>query len=67
MEITLNNNKEILEFDAISITDLIRHKNYTFHMLVTRLNGRLVRKEERDTALIRDGDRVQILHMISGG
>ena len=67
MEITLNNNKEVLEFDVISIADLIRHKNYTFHLLVTRLNGRLVRKEERDTALIRDGDRVQILHMISGG
>lgn len=67
MEINLNNNKETLEADAISITELIRHKNYTFHMLVTRLNGRLVRKEERDTAIVHDGDQVQILHMISGG
>lgn len=67
MEITLNNIKETLDQEAISVADLINYKNFSFHMLVTRLNGKLIRKEERDAAIVRDGDHVQILHMISGG
>lgn len=67
MEIILNNSKEIIQEENITVADLIRIKNFTFKLLVTKVNGLLVRKDERDKVLIREGDDVVILHLISGG
>jgi thiamine biosynthesis protein ThiS len=67
MEITLNNNKEIIDGDLVTVEELLQLKNFTFKLIVTRINGRLVRKEERAEAVIRDGDDVTVLHLISGG
>jgi thiamine biosynthesis protein ThiS len=67
MKIILNNNEEIIEPGPLTIADLIRIKNFTFRMLVTKINGRLVKVEDRDKTLIHEGDNVVILHLISGG
>ena len=67
MEIFLNNRNETIQQDEISLSDLIRYKNFTFKLLVTKVNGKLVKKEERDDFIIRHGHEVHILHMISGG
>ena len=67
MDITLNNTREIIQGDIMTVADLIRYKNFTFKMLVTKINGQLVRKEDREKALIKDGDDVIVLHLISGG
>jgi sulfur carrier protein len=67
MKITLNNNAEQVDAEQMTVNELIRYKNYTFKLLVTKVNGQLVKTQERDEALVRDGDEVQILHLISGG
>jgi thiamine biosynthesis protein ThiS len=67
MEITLNNNKETIPEENISVADLIRIRNYTFKMLVTKVNGQLVRKEDREKVFIKAGDDVMVMHLISGG
>jgi sulfur carrier protein len=67
MEIILNNTKEIIQEDNITIADLIRIKNFTFRLLVTKINGQLVKKDERDKVFIKEGDDVTVLHLISGG
>ena len=67
MEIILNNTKEVVNGENISVADLIRIKNFTFKMLVTKVNGQLVKKDERDKVIIKDGDDVTVLHLISGG
>ena len=67
MKITLNNRPEEVPFDSISIENLIKHKNFTFKLLVTKLNGELVKKDQRENAFIKDGDNVMIMHLISGG
>jgi len=67
MEIILNNNKEIIQEENITVADLIRIKNFTFRLLVTKVNGQLVKKDERDKVFIKEGDDVMILHLISGG
>ena len=67
MEIILNNTKEIIQEEHISVADLIRIKNFTFKMLVTKINGQLVRKEDREKVFIKAGDDVTVLHLISGG
>ncbi|MEE4255521.1 MAG: sulfur carrier protein ThiS [Bacteroidales bacterium] len=67
MEILLNNRSEHIDRDEISLSELIKLKNFTFKLLVTKVNGKLVKKDARDTYFIRHGDEVSVLHMISGG
>lgn len=67
MRILLNNNPEEIAGDALSVSELLKYKNFTFKMLVIKINGVLVKKTEYDSAMIGDGDDVHVLHLISGG
>jgi thiamine biosynthesis protein ThiS len=67
MHITLNNNPETIESNSISVQELIKLKNYTFALLITKVNGQLIKKEERDKTIIKNGDNVAVIHLISGG
>ena len=67
MKITLNNRTEELEAETLTIQELIELKKFTFKLLITKLNGALVRKEHRDSTRISDGDKVDVIHLISGG
>ncbi|MCF8369521.1 MAG: sulfur carrier protein ThiS [Bacteroidales bacterium] len=67
MQITINNRPETIDMDTITFSELIKYKNYSFKMLVTKLNGKLVKKEDRDHILINEGDNVSVIHLISGG
>ncbi len=67
MRISINNRPEEILKDNISLAELIKVKNFTFKMLVTKVNGALVKKGNRENCIISDGDDVSIIHMISGG
>ena len=67
MKITLNNRKEIFKEENITINDLLRIKNYSFKFIITTVNGKLVKKPDRDKFIINDGDIVNTIHLISGG
>jgi len=67
MKITINNHPEILDRDRITLQDLIDYKNFTFRLLVTKVNGQLIKKEDRAKTEINDGDNIAVIHMISGG
>jgi thiamine biosynthesis protein ThiS len=67
MEITLNNRPENIEQEGLSIQELIELKNFTFKLLVTKINGTLVKKNQRSAVKINNGDKVDVIHLISGG
>lgn len=69
MKIVLNNKEEVLEFagDSMSIAELLRQKRYSFKNLVIKINGELVKREQRESATFREGDQVEVIHLISGG
>jgi sulfur carrier protein len=67
MKIVLNNKEEIIDGNSLTINELLRIKKYTFKMLVIKVNGILVKKNEYDKATVKDGDDVMVLHLISGG
>jgi sulfur carrier protein len=67
MKITLNNNPENLAVEQCTVNDLLKIKNFTFKMLIVKINGKLVKKEEYLTEIIKEGDDVNVLHLISGG
>lgn len=67
MDIILNSNPERIDRDNITINELLVLKKFTFKMLVIKINGVLVRKDEYSTATIKDQDDVMVLHLVSGG
>ncbi|MDR4987618.1 MAG: sulfur carrier protein ThiS [Bacteroidales bacterium] len=68
MNITLNNREEhIAGREEMSVKELLEYKNYTFKFLVVRINGRAVKPSEYESAVISNGDEVQVIHLISGG
>lgn len=68
MKITLNNRDEVFEgLTELSVEELLRLKNFTFPMIIIRINGELVKKLDYPVAMIKAGDNVTALHLISGG
>jgi len=67
MKITLNNRQEELNANELSVSELLKLKNFTFKMLVVKINGKVIRKHEHDSAMVKDGDDVAVLHLITGG
>lgn len=67
MQIRLNNRSKSFDEESISVQDLLKVMNYTFKMLVIKINGKLISKKEYEHTIIQDGDDVSVLHLISGG
>jgi len=67
MKIILNNNSEEFTGESLTVSQLLQKKNFTFKMLVIKINGALVKKGDYETTLVREGDDVHVLHLISGG
>jgi thiamine biosynthesis protein ThiS len=67
MEITLNNRQETIDREYLTVQELIKYKNFTFRMLVIKINGKLIKKDKYDSATIKNGDIVMVMHLVSGG
>lgn len=67
MNFILNNRSEEILQNTISIAELLVLKNYTFKMLVIKLNGVLIKKEFYGQTQVQEGDKLDILHLVSGG
>jgi len=67
MKIILNNTAEEFGQDVLTVNELLKLKKYSFKMLVIKINGTLVKKDEYDTATIKANDEVMILDLVSGG
>ncbi|HKM31454.1 MAG: sulfur carrier protein ThiS [Bacteroidales bacterium] len=67
MTILLNNRKEQFQTSSMTIEQIMEKKSFHFKMLVVKLNGQLVPKGTYDSVQVKDGDRLDIIHLISGG
>ncbi|MCD6659920.1 MAG: sulfur carrier protein ThiS [Lentimicrobium sp.] len=67
MKIILNNRNEEFHQEQLTINELLAEKNFTFKMLVVKVNGELVKRRDFDSVTIKDGDDVMVLHLITGG
>ena len=67
MKIILNNNPETFIEDNLTVNEILAKKNFSFKMLVIKLNGALVKKSDYDLIRVKDGDELNVLHLISGG
>lgn len=67
MKIIVNHIPENIDKETMTISELLEYKRFTFKMLVVKVNGKPIRKEDYDSTYIHDGDEVQVIHLISGG
>jgi thiamine biosynthesis protein ThiS len=67
MKILLNNREEEFRNEAISVSEMLALKNFSFKMRIIKVNGLLISKEKYDSTIIHDGDNVQMLYLMSGG
>ncbi len=68
MKILLNNRKEIFDdYEEMNVEELLKLKNYTFPMIIVKINGKLIKKDNYSSSVIKNGDDVTALHLISGG
>ena len=67
MKITLNNRSEEFVGEEISVSEMLKIKKFTYRMRLVKINGKLIKKDEYDKTLIKDGDDVQMLYLMSGG
>ena len=67
MKIRLNNRSEEFDRDEMTVSEMLKIKRFTYRMRIVKINGKLVKKEDYDRAVIRDGDDVRMLYLMSGG
>ena len=68
MKFTLNKKeKELDSFTEITVSQLFEIMKFSFPMIIVKINGNLIKKENYQTTLIKEGDDVSAFHLISGG
>lgn len=67
MKLIVNNNIENIDCESLNINELLNYKRFTFKMIVVKVNGKSINKDEYSTTYLKDGDNVQVIHLISGG
>ncbi|MCL0106760.1 sulfur carrier protein ThiS [Peptococcaceae bacterium] len=66
IEVKINGKKELFEKDTLLI-DFLKQKGVNVSAVVVEYNGSIVPREDISKILLRDGDRVEVLHLVGGG
>ena len=65
-KITVNDN--VVEWhDGLTIFELLRIMNYTFPMLVVKVNGSIIKRDQYKSFIIPDNSDIKVIHLMSGG
>ena len=67
MTILLNNRPEQFDADELSVSKIMEQKSFHFKLLVVKLNEKLIDKRAYSSTLVREGDHLMIIHLVSGG
>ena len=67
MKILLNNREEKFDRETITVSEMLELKKYSFRLRIIKINGVLIPGNNYDSAVIHEGDVVQMLYLMSGG
>jgi thiamine biosynthesis protein ThiS len=65
--IRVNKRVEIEWREGMTVSDLLESLDYTYHHIIVKVNGELVRKEAYGSYVVPDGADVKAIHLIAGG
>jgi len=61
------NGKTVEHINQETVTELLKRMHYTFPLIVVKIDGKLVKKEEFSKTIIPDNAEIKAIHLISGG
>jgi len=67
MRIILNNRDDEFSRESLSVSQLLELRKLSFRMRIIKINGHLIPREKYDSTTINDGDKVQVIYLMSGG
>jgi thiamine biosynthesis protein ThiS len=67
MKILLNNREEEFGAEAMSVSEMLMLKKFSFKLRIIKINGILIPKEKYESTTIHHNDNVQMLYLMSGG
>jgi thiamine biosynthesis protein ThiS len=67
MKILLNSREEEFGKEIISVNEMLELKKFSFRMRIIKINDVLIAKNKYDSTFIHDGDKVEMLYLMSGG
>ena len=53
--------------EGLVVADALKMMNYTFKMLVIKMNGELIKRENWQTTPIPENADIKVIHLSSGG
>jgi thiamine biosynthesis protein ThiS len=67
MTILLNKEPFTLEGESCSVREILAARNWSFPLIVVKVNGTLVPRPSWESAMVCDGDEMDAMHLVSGG
>jgi sulfur carrier protein len=67
MKICLNHKEVSMAGESLSVRGLLTLMKFTFPLIIIKINGRLIKKEDYERVFVGDGDNVEAIHLMSGG
>jgi thiamine biosynthesis protein ThiS len=65
--IRVNDKHELPWREGMTVSDVLEFMDYTYHRIIVKVDGELVRRGSYDTYTIPEGADVKAIHMIGGG
>ncbi|PYS56549.1 MAG: thiamine biosynthesis protein ThiS [Acidobacteria bacterium] len=66
MQIQVNGERHELRDESL-LSDLLKELSLALERVAVELNSQVVRRKEWPNTILRDGDRVEIVHFVGGG
>lgn len=67
MKILLNSREEEFGKEKMSVSEMLLLKKFSFRMRIIKINNILISKDDYDSTFIHDGDKIEMLYLMSGG
>ncbi len=65
--ITLNFEQYSWPEDALTVAAIMERKRWSFPLIIVKVNGTVVPRENWGVQSVKDGDAVEMYHLVSGG
>lgn len=65
---TVNVNGNIIEWnEGMTVQDILTVMKYSFKLLIIKVNGELVKRDQYDAYKVPVNSEVEVIHLMSGG
>jgi thiamine biosynthesis protein ThiS len=61
------NGKTIDYVEEEVVSDLLQRMKYTFPLIIVKIDGKLVKRDQYKETIIPDNAEIKVIHLISGG